>query len=119
MAPTLFSLALLPLLGCVGELDVPLDQDGDGLLSNVEESMGLDPNNADSDGDNHQDKVEVDQGFDPLNPEDHPYAGGYAINRCESAPSEGTWSLQDQYDEEVKLEDFCNSTILLQWGGFW
>ncbi len=66
---TLLPLAsLLALVGCF-EKELP-DADGDGINDLKEESLGLDPNNADTDGDGLEDAVEVRETLtDPLNPD--------------------------------------------------
>jgi hypothetical protein len=130
MRPLAF-LFMAPLVACAtAEIDVPTDADHDGLLSDAEELAGTDPNVADSDGDGHDDGVEVDAGFDPMDADDHPYMGGYAINRCAETPtasgSGGTvgdifagFELGDQHGELVDLYDFCGSYVYIVAGTFW
>lgn len=130
MRPLAFLFAL-PLVACAtAEIDVPTDADHDGLMSDAEEAAGTDPNNEDSDGDGHLDGTEQDQGFDPMDPEDHPYMGGYAINRCDSNPTAtgsggsigdifGGFELGDQHGEAVSLYDFCGSYVYIVAGTFW
>ena len=48
------------------EVNVPLDLDGDGLLSDLEEALGTDPDDPDSDGDEWTDGEEVDLNTDPM-----------------------------------------------------
>ncbi len=125
-------LAFLPALGLVAcataEIDVPTDADHDGLMSDEEEAAGTDPNNDDSDGDGHADGAEVEAGFDPMDAEDHPYMGGYAVNRCDSEPEPSgdgvgsifkNFSLMDQYGEDVELYDFCGNYVYIEAGTFW
>jgi hypothetical protein len=119
------------LMACAtAEVDLPTDADHDGMLSDAEAAAGTDPNNADSDGDGHSDGAEVDAGHDPMDPEDHPYLGGYAINRCDADPvaSGGGGSigdifsdfqLMDQFGEEVSLYDFCGNYVYIEAGTFW
>ena len=117
------------LLGCDPVVvDAPLDLDNDGLLSDIEEEIGSDPLNDDSDGDGHLDGAEYDAGTDPNDFEDHPYMGGWQVNRCDSDPLPSgngigdvtqDFALSDQYGEEVSLYDFCNNTVLLVTGTYW
>ncbi len=128
MRPLAFLFAL-PLVACAPtEITVPTDEDHDGVMSDEEAVAGTDPQNADSDGDGHDDGVELDQGFDPNDADDHPYKGGYAVNRCSTEP-EATGSgvgqifagftLGDQHGEEVSLYDFCGSYVYIVAGTFW
>jgi hypothetical protein len=117
------------LLGCdPAVVDAPLDLDGDGLMSDIEEEIGSDPLNSDSDGDGHSDGAEYYSGTDPNDADDHPYMGGWQINRCESDPIPSgngigdvteDFALTDQYGEEVSLYDFCENTVLLITGTYW
>jgi hypothetical protein len=120
---------LLVAAGCdPAMVDISFDQDQDGLLSNEEEDIGTDPNDADSDGDGHLDGDEVFAGTDPLDADDHPYLGGWDITRCDEVPQPtgddlgqitADFQLFDQYGEEVSLYDFCQKTVLLVTGTFW
>ena len=124
-------LSVLPLVACAtAEIEVPTDADQDGLMSDVEEALGTDPDNADSDGDGHLDGAEHDDGFDPLDADDHPYLGGYAINRCDTNPAAtgsggnigdifAGFELGDQHGELVDLYDFCGSYVYIVAGTFW
>ena len=117
------------LTACAAEIDVDYDADGDGLLNSEEAELGTDPNDDDSDNDGHSDGFEVEQGFDPTDDDEHPYAGGYQINRCDDTPTGngshevGTvaddFTLVDQFGEDVTLSDFCNSVVLLETSAFW
>ncbi len=117
------------LSGCDPALvDAPLDQDKDGLLSDIEAEIGSDPDNADSDGDGHSDGSEYDNGTDPNDSSDHPYMGGWQVNRCDEDPIPSgnalgdvtqDFALTDQYGEEVSLYDFCENTVLLVTGTYW
>jgi hypothetical protein len=109
-------------------VDIPFDQDQDGLLSSEEEVLGTDPNDPDSDGDGHMDGDEDWNGTDPLDADDHPYLGGWDITRCDQVPQvtgdnvgqvTSDFALSDQYGEDVSLYDFCQKTILLITGTFW
>lgn len=119
-----------PLLayGCATPVDVAVDRDQDGLL--VESDFGTDPENPDSDGDGHLDGAEVTAGTNPLDDLDHPYKGGYEIDKsCRTSiePTGGydvgdiidNLTLPDQYGEDVHLWDFCGKVILLTSGAFW
>ncbi len=125
----LLCLAPLCVACATAEIEVPTDADHDGLLSDLELELGTDPDVADSDGDGHSDGDEVSEGFDPLDVEDHPYLGGYPVNRCETNPTpSGTggeigdvWAdfeALDQYGENVRLYDFCNSYVYFEAGSF-
>ena len=125
----LSSVVLLASMGCdPAMVDIPFDQDQDGLLENEEEELGTDPDNPDSDGDGHFDGDEVFGGTDPVDADDHPYLGGWDITRCNVDPQPtgdgvgqitADFLLPDQYGEEVSLYDFCQKTILLVTGTFW
>jgi hypothetical protein len=115
--------------GCDATMvDIPFDQDQDGLLSDEEAELGTDPDDPDSDGDGHSDGDEAWGGTDPLDAESHPYLGGWDITRCDQDPQvtgdgvgqvTSDFALSDQYGEEVSLYDFCQKTILLVTGTFW
>lgn len=120
------------LVGCsVPKVDMPFDDDGDGLLSNEETEIGSDPNNPDSDGDGFLDGEEVDNYTDPVASADHPYEGGWPIDSCRhDLPDEGTGVAvgdiapnyefsTDQYGEVLHLHDFCGKAILLVSAAFW
>ena len=120
---------LLAIFGCqVGEVDMPFDQDGDGLIATQEEELGTDPNDDDSDGDGFSDSEELDLGTDPTDSQDRPYLGGWEVDRCDPTPSAtgnevgdvtDDFELTDQYGDLIKLSDFCNKAVLLTTGAFW
>ena len=126
---TLSAAVLLLSIGCdPAMVDIPFDQDQDGLLSNEEEEIGTDPDEADSDGDGHSDGDEWFGGTDPMDADDHPYLGGWDITRCNAEPQPtgdgvgqitADFLLPDQHGEEVSLYDFCQKTVLLVTGTFW
>ncbi len=126
---TLSTALCLLAMGCEATMvDIPLDEDGDGLLSNEEEEIGTDPFDVDSDGDGHEDGDEYFGGTDPLDETDHPYMGGWDITRCNTDPQPSgdavgqvtaDFALPDQYGEDVSLYDFCQKTVLLVTGTFW
>ena len=117
---------ILPVLllgGCsVGVVDVPIDYDGDGLFDEEEAQYGTSPDYADTDADNYNDDVEILSFTDPLDPDDHPYTGGWPIGACRH-DIEGSgygvgfiapqFELEDQFEELVKLHDFCEHAVLL------
>jgi hypothetical protein len=121
--------AAVLLLGCdPAVVEAPLDLDHDGLLSDIEEEIGSDPLNEDSDGDGHLDGSEYENGTDPNDASDHPYMGGWQVNRCETDPLPSgngigdvtqDFALTDQFGEEVSLYDFCKNTVLLITGTYW
>ncbi|MFK7927117.1 MAG: thrombospondin type 3 repeat-containing protein [Myxococcota bacterium] len=104
----MLSLALLTLSACGGEkeLDPLADEDGDGF------------NNGD----------EFAMGSDPLDESDIPYAGGWVKDAAcrKDVQSTGNtqgqvaenFALLDQYGEQWKLHDFCNSVVLVEYSGF-
>jgi peroxiredoxin len=125
------TLSIVPLLaiGCsYSEVDVPYDVDGDGLMGDEETEYGTNPEKADTDGDSYDDGVEVAGNTDPTNRGDHPYEGGWPIDACrydiegtsvgvgEIAPD---FELQDQFDETVRLHDFCGKVVMVTFGAEW
>jgi hypothetical protein len=105
-----------------GIVEVPLDQDGDGLLSDLEAELGTDPFAADTDGDGYSDSEEFEIGTDPTDLFDRPYIGGWPMDKCaDSVVGTGhqigetveDFQLQDQYGDLVRMYDFCNHTVLL------
>jgi peroxiredoxin len=125
------SMSIVPFLaiGCAAAtVDVPYDEDGDGLMSGEESEYGTDPQKADSDGDGYDDGDEVASFTDPMDKGDHPYEGGWTINSCRNdiVPT-GTdigqispdFELDDQFGETVRFHDFCGQTILLTFGAEW
>jgi hypothetical protein len=127
-------IASLALVGCgTATVDMPLDVDGDGLLSSEEEELGTDPNNPDHDGDGITDGEEVNSGLNPLDSTDGPYPRGWPRDGCRNDPVEnvGTSSpyvvgeitadfeLPDQDGNMVRLYDFCAQAILLVSAADW
>ena len=127
-------IAGLALVGCgTATVDMPLDVDGDGLLSNEEAELGTDPDVADSDGDGVSDGDEVAAGINPLDPTDGPYPRGWPRDACRNDPmgDVGTSSpyvpgeitadfeLPDQDGNMVRLYDFCAQAILLVSAADW
>ena len=122
-------IALAALVACApAEVDIPFDDDGDGLLSDAEAELGTDPANPDSDGDNHLDGEELEAGTDPLDGDDYPYRGDYGIDDCRDTLSAtgnavgeitDNFSLIDQHGDRVKLHDFCARAVLIVSGAFW
>ena len=110
-------------LGCAqAQVDLPLDLDGDGLLSDLEEQLGTDPDDDDSDGDGWSDGDEVDQNTDPLDSGSKPYLGGWDIDGCaDDVSATGSkagdvpddFAMEDQYGDTVSLYDFCNRVVVL------
>jgi peroxiredoxin len=127
----LTKLSIVPFLGLAcsySSVDIPYDEDGDGLMSDDEAAYGTDPQKPDSDGDSYDDGEEVAGNTDPTNRGDHPYEGGWPIDACrndvestgmgvgEIAPD---FELEDQFGETVRLHDFCGKAILLTFGAAW
>ena len=127
-------IAGLALVGCgTATVDMPLDVDGDGLLSNEEVELGTDPDVADSDGDGVSDGDEVASGINPLDPTDGPYPRGWPRDACRNdtfgdagtsspyVPGEITadFELSDQDGNMVRLYDFCAQAILLVSAADW
>ena len=123
MRSILWVAGLVGLAACSpGEVSVPLDQDGDGLMSNLEAELGTDPFSVDTDGDGYADGEEYEIGTDPTDIFDRPYIGGWPMDKCaDSIVATGhtigdtveNFQLQDQYGDLVSAYDFCNHTILL------
>lgn len=121
----------LLLSGCdFASVEMPFDDDGDGLLTDEEEEMGTDPDDPDSDGDGWEDGAEVDSYVDPLDPDEHPYTGGWAIDACRAQMDDagtGTtvdtvapnFALTDQHGDTVRLHDFCGKVVMLEASAFW
>jgi hypothetical protein len=104
------------------------DSDDDGLSDGDEAEYGTDPAVADTDGDTYSDGDEVNGNTDPTSADDRPYKGGWPIDACRddiSATGDdvgdiaGSFSLTDQFGDQVKLHDFCNKAVLLVAGAFW
>ena len=122
-------LALVASAGCgTAEVDLPLDVDGDGLLSTEEAVLGTDPYEADSDGDGTSDGDEVAWGTDPLDDDSRPYQGGWIPGACREdvdATGDGVgqitddFELEDQFGDLVSLHDFCDRAVLLVGSAFW
>ena len=116
------------LVGCdTGVLSVPLDQDGDGLLSDLESQLGTDPYSTDSDGDGYSDDEEYGLGTDPADALSRPYIGGWPMDPCaDQVVATGhtigdtveDFQLLDQYGDLVRMYDFCAHTVLLVESGF-
>ena len=104
-----------------------IDSDGDGLTDAEEAELGSDPNAKDSDGDGWEDGIEHSYYTDPADQTDHPYTGGWPIDSCRNdlvstGMAEGDVindvTLLDQYEEELRLHDLCDHTILIEHAGF-
>ena len=116
-------------LGCAqATVVIPLDLDGGGLLSDLEEELGTDPDDPDSDGDGWNDGDEVDQNTDPLDENSKPYVGGWSADGCnQDISATGSkvgdvpedFALEDQYGDEVSLYDFCNRVVVLIGAAEW
>jgi hypothetical protein len=113
----------------VAQTDIAIDQDQDGLMSNIEADLGTDPALPDSDQDGVNDGKEYEQGTDPLDPADKPYIGEWSIDKqCRdgisgvgNAVGDITTDVLgiDQFGEEVSMYDFCARAILITSGAFW
>jgi len=111
-----------------GEVDLPHDQDQDGLLFDLEATLGTDPFSEDSDDDGFSDGEEFDLGTDPTDDGSRPYLGGWPMDPC-ADDIEGTgydegqiapdFNLVDQFGDVVRLYDFCEHTVLLASAAFW
>jgi hypothetical protein len=118
-----------------GVVNLPHDQDLDGLLSDLEVTLGTDPFSSDSDEDGFSDGEEYDVGTDPTDDSSRPYLGGWPISAGPSMRDgcaddiEGTgydegqiapdFNLVDQFGDVVRLYDFCDHTVLLASVAFW
>lgn len=129
------TVGLLLLVACgTAKVDIQLgdemDSDEDGLSDAGEIDEGTDPTSDDSDGDTWSDGEEFEQGTDPLSELDHPYTGGWKIDKeCRNMAPDTTganegdiaanFTLVDQYGDNVRLYDFCNHAVLLISAAFW
>jgi hypothetical protein len=122
--------AVIMLNACaVAETSVAIDQDQDGLMSNIEADLGTDPTVPDSDQDGVADGKEYDEGTNPLDPNDKPYIGGWSIDKQCRDTIEGVGNAEgdittdvlgiDQFGETVSMYDFCSRAIMLTSGAFW
>ncbi len=107
--------------------DSSIDSDGDGLTDAEEAELGSDPAVKDSDGDGWDDGIEHSYYTDPADSTDHPYTGGWPIDSCRNdlvatGMAEGDVindvTLLDQYQEELRLHDLCDHTVLIEHAGF-
>lgn len=111
---------------------VYLDNDGDGLTSDVEAMIGTDPAIADTDGDGFTDGEENAALTDPLQINSWPVTLQRWPNRlaqadADAVPEEG-WAkgdavkklkIIDQYGQEVSLRQFYGYNIVLSVGARW
>jgi hypothetical protein len=121
-------LPLLLLTGCIADVLVDVDGDGDGLLDSEEMEYGSDPGKVDSDEDGFEDGDEVAGHTDPADSADKPYQAGWTIDACrhDDLGSTGTavgdvienFSWGDQFGETVTLYDFCNQVVRITGAGF-
>lgn len=118
----------LLLSACYTSVGVDVDGDGDGLVSSQESALGTDPETPDSDGDGVDDGEEVGSLTNPLDPADYPYVGGWAIDACRADVAATGWGegdvaggiqLQDQFEEVVRVDDFCDRVVLLDFSAGW
>lgn len=126
---------LLPILLLLGAcetptVDIPFDNDGDGIMPDEEASLGTDPNSPDSDGDGYGDGEELDLYTDPADASDRPYVGGWPIDSCRHDYPEGgtgvevgdiapNFELTDQYGDTVRLHDFCAHAVIIELAAYW
>ena len=128
----------LPLMGC-GEaepqtddrLSVEADADTDAdsdTDSDSDTDTGTDTGPRDTDGDGWTDAEEAASYTDGDDASDHPYTGGWEIDSCRSSiTSTGAavgdtapdFALSDQYGDPVRLHDFCDKLVLLDFGTQW
>ena len=123
---------LLPLvslfaIGCIADVAIDLDGDGDGLVDSEEAQVGSDPGNPDSDDDGFTDGEEFHGNTSPVDADDKPYQAGWPIDACrndiESTGAEegdiaANFELIDQFGETVTLYDFCDKVVLVMGAGF-
>jgi hypothetical protein len=122
------ALPLLFTVACaVPVVDLPFDGDRDGLLDDEEDALGTDPAVADSDQDTWVDGEEFYAYTDPLDPSDHPYTGGWPIGACRHSLQGAGWSdgqvvpntsALDQFNDPVKVHDFCEVPYLFTYYAF-
>ena len=123
-------LVLLPLLlaaGCIADVKLDLDGDGDGLVDSEEASVGSDPGKTDSDEDGYTDGEEFTSNTSPVDAADMPYQEGWQIDACrhdivstgvEEGDVAADFALPDQFGETVHLHDFCDQVVLVMGAGF-
>ena len=105
------------------------DTDGDNLSDGEEvKTYTTDPLDVDSDGDGEDDDVEIAGYTDPNDATYHSYAGGWDIASCNSSiTTTGTgvgdiapnFALKDANGDTVRLYDFCDKAVLLDFGTMW
>lgn len=121
-------LTSLLMIGCAATVEINRDGDGDGLLDPDEAAAGSSPSNPDSDGDGYDDGEEVASHTDPTDGEDLPYELGWRIDGCRDAVEGAGYAegevvadttLVDQLEEEVRIHDFCDQVVLLDFSAGW
>lgn len=121
-------LVLTLLTACLATVDINIDADQDGLVDSEEAAVGSDPMRADTDGDGYADGAEISANTNPIDAADLPYQLGWRIDRCRN-DIQGTGfdkgdvvqatSLTDQLDETVRIHDFCDQVVLLDFSAGW
>lgn len=125
------SLLIPPLvwsIGCVAQVNINDDADGDGLSDGKELALGSNPSVPDSDGDGYTDGAEANVGANPADPADHPFQAGWEMDACRnSVASTGNadgqvsdnFALLDQFGETVHLHDFCDQVVYVNFSAMW
>ncbi len=87
---------------------------------------GLDPA-GDEDGDGYTNAEEAEANSDPFDATDRPYFGGWRKGDCrhDIVPTGDDvgqvahdFALTDQYGDTVRLHDFCDRVVMLEFSGF-
>ena len=109
------------------EVDVNANADGDCMTDLEEEEMGTDPEKEDSDGDGISDCDEIEAVSDPTDPDEVPYACGWAHDDPGNMQPTGAAigdviyeaSLPDQCGEDVNLWDFYGKYHVIYMTAAW
>jgi hypothetical protein len=109
-------------VGCLAEVDVNVDPDGDGLSDAEEAELGTDRVIADSDGDGFDDGAELIGKTDPLDEWSKPYdqcrdsivGTGNAVGEISF-----DWELPNQWETTTRLYNYCDRVALLIFAGIW
>ena len=112
-------IAALLMLGCASEGQEDVDDTSSTVLTEPD---------GDSDNDGYSNAEELEAGSDPDDASDVPYAGGWTKDASCNDDIQSTgndvgqiaqdFMLQDQYGDTLRLHDFCDRVVLLEFAGF-